>query len=85
MSLATLSNVSCKRKEKLHDSRMQEPSTIFDVDGEASGSDKFSIPAIRILGTEKAQLIRKVPRSDPISGRYGRNKDPVQRLMLCGF
>ena len=50
---------------------MPEPSTIFDVDGELSGSkqsldEDFSIPVIRALGAKKAQLsVGKVPRSDP--------------------
>ena len=55
---ATLSNVSPKGKEKLHDSRMPEPSTIFYVDGELSGSkqslDKECvIPSIKNLSTKK--------------------------------
>ena len=51
----TLSNVSCKEKKMLHDSRMPKPSTIFDVDGELSIclDEEFSIPFIRTQGAKK--------------------------------
>ena len=62
VSLVTLTNVSCKGKEKLHDSRMPESSTIFDVDGKLSGfkqslDEESDISTIRITGAKKAQLV----------------------------
>ena len=58
---------------------MLEPSIIFDVDGESSGSEQdldeeFGILAIRNVGAKKAQLARKVPRSDPRPRRSRRHK-----------
>ena len=59
VSPATSTNVSCKGKEKLHDSRMPEPTTILDIDGESSGfeqilDEEFGIPTIRTLAAKKA-------------------------------
>ena len=69
VSPTSSSNVSCKGKEKLHDSRMQELSVDFDVDGELSGSEEsldeeFGMSTIITLGAKKAQLARKALGSD---------------------
>ena len=57
LSPATLSNVSCKGKEKFHDSRLLEPSTIFDVDGELSDSNDAESSILAIL---ELQVQRKI-------------------------
>ena len=86
----TLTNVSQKGKEKLHDSRIQESSTIFDVDGESSGSkqsldEELCITTIRTPGAKKAQLVRKVPRSYQRPRRSGRHRVPVQILTYDSY
>ena len=90
VSLTTSSNVSCKGKEKLHDSRMLESTTIFDVDGESSGfeqslDEEFGIPAIRTSGAKKSQSAGKVPRSDLGPCRFGRHKVSVQILTYDSY
>ena len=81
----TLTNVSCKGKEKLHDFRIPQSSTIFDVDGESSGSkqsldEEFGIPTIRTPGAKKPQSTRKAFGSDPRPRKSRRERVLMQRL-----
>ena len=69
---------------------MPQPNTIFDVDGETSGSkeslDKeFDIPTIRTPGAKKAQLAGKAFVSDPRPCRSGRERVPMQRLTYDSY